>query len=203
MNELDHKVNGAGYEMIRYADDFVVLCRTKEEADRALALVREWTKEWGLTLHPEKTRLVDMAQQGATIDFLGFTLKRHTRRNSDKARIVRLPRQKSLDRLRDGIRKETRRCNGRSLEEIIRRINRRIRGWGNYFRSAVRSKLEKEDGWIRMRLRSILRNRRKRKGRGRGSDHNRWPNAFFASRGLVTLTDMHDKLFGPKLRGEH
>ena len=76
------------------------------------------------------------------------------------------------------------------MSQIIAGINPVIRGWGRYFRGGVRNVPDKLERWVRMRLRSILRHRDKRKGRGRGRDHNRYPNAYFAARGLVSLIEI-------------
>ena len=80
---------------------------------------------------------------------------------------------------------------GISLTAIIARLNPVLRGWFGYFKHADRRVMREVDGWVRMRLRSILRKRRKRKGRGRGADHQRWPNAFFAAAGLFSLDLAH------------
>jgi RNA-directed DNA polymerase len=141
-----------------------------------LAEVQHWVKEAGLTLHPEKTRLVNV-KAGESFEFLGWHFERG----------YQWPRKKSEAKFRDSIRQRTKRSNGAALREIIRGVNQVIRGWGGYFRGGVRNVPEKLDRWVRMRLRSILRKRDKRKGRGRGRDHNRYPNAYFAMRGLISL----------------
>lgn len=185
LNPLDHKMDAQGYEMIRYADDFVILCRTEAEAREALAKVQAWMAEAGLTLHPEKTRIVDATQKGG-FEFLGWHFERG----------MKWPREKSQAKLKEGIRGQTRRKEGRSLNTIIQAVNRRLRGWGNYFRGGVQSVSPKIDSWVRMRLRSILRKRDKRKGRGHGRDHNRYPNVFFAEAGLIPLQSITHPLPG-------
>jgi RNA-directed DNA polymerase len=177
LNPLDHLMAGKGYEMVRYADDFVILCQSKEDAEQALAEVRQWTAQAGLSLHPDKTRLIDTASE--SFEFLGFRF--------DKGR--RYPRSKSKQKLRDALRARTPRKSGISLQEMIGEINPTLRGWYGYFKHARKGSLREVDGWVRMRLRSILRKRRKRKGRGRGADHQRWPNAFFAGLGLFSLDE--------------
>lgn len=181
LNPLDHLMAGAGYEMIRYADDFVILCRSAEEAHTALEMVKEWTEANGLTLHPEKTHIVDARERGVGFDFLGY----HFEAN------YRWPRKKSLKKLKDAIRAKTKRTNGNSLESIIRSINPTIKGWFEYFKHSYRTTFPGLDGWIRMRLRSILRKRQGKKGRGRGQDHHRWTNKYFAEQGLFSLTTAH------------
>jgi RNA-directed DNA polymerase len=179
LNPLDHLMAAKGYEMVRYADDFVILCRSKQEAEAALAEVRQWTAQAGLKLHPEKTRLVHAATDG--FEFLGYRF--------EKGR--HWPREKSQKKLRETIAARTPRKSGVSLETTIDRINPVLRGWFGYFKHSPRWAMQKVDGWVRMRLRSILRKRQKRKGRGRGSDHQRWPNAFFARHGLFSLEQAH------------
>lgn len=177
LDPLDHRMAQLGYEMVRYADDFVILCRSQSEAQRVLAEVGAWTAAAGLRFHPEKTRIVDASQPGG-FDFLGYHFERG----------YRWPSQKSLRKLQDKIRSQTRRTSGHSLERTISELKPIQKGWFEYFKHSHRSVFEELDKWIRMRLRSILRHRQKRKGRSRGRDHNRWPNAFFAEQGLFSFT---------------
>jgi RNA-directed DNA polymerase len=176
LDPLDHQMAREGIEMVRYADDFILLCRTESQAREALAKVQAWVEKAGLTLHPEKTRLVDASQRGG-FDFLGWHFERG----------LRWPRDKSVARLKESLREQTPRNSGQSLSTIIAGINRRLRGWAAYFRGGVQEPHERLDQWLRMRLRSVLRRRDKRKGRGRGLDHQRYPNAFFAEQGLISL----------------
>jgi len=180
LNPLDHYMAQAGYQMVRYADDFVILCRSRGEAQEALAQVQAWVIEAGLTLHPTKTHIVDATQRGG-FEFLGWHYERG----------YKWPRDKSQQKLREAIRQKTGRTNGQSLEQIIGSMNRTLRGWKHYFDGGVLNVHEALDGWIRMRLRSILRKRHGRKGCGRGRDHQRWPNAFFAEQGLYSLATAH------------
>ena len=181
LDPLDHQMAGDGFQMVRYADDFVVLCRSREEAEEALAKIEGWVTQAGLALHPEKTRVVDASQPGG-FDFLGYHFERG----------YKWPREKSLKKFKDAIREQTRRTNGHSLEAILCRLNRTLRGWFGYFRYSHWTTFRPLDKWIRMRLRSILRKRARRKGRGRGRDHQRWPNAYFAERGLFSLMAAYD-----------
>ncbi len=180
LNPLDHLMARSGVEMVRYADDFVVLCRTQSQAESALEAIRGWMEEAGLTLHPDKTRLVTMETMGS-FEFLGYRFERK------KNRDYRFPRQKSEKKLRDAIRPKTGRNNGHSLDKIIADINPTLRGWFEYFKHSHRSSFRHIDQWVRMRLRSILRRRHHGKGRGRGSDHQKWPNKYFAEHGLFCL----------------
>jgi RNA-directed DNA polymerase len=182
LDPLDHVMARRGIEMVRYADDFVILCRSQAEAEAALELVRQWTANAGLQLHPDKTRIVDARQKGG-FDFLGY----HFERN------MRWPRKKSLKKFKDTIRAKTKRTNGHSLQTIIEDVNRSVEGWFEYFKHSHSTTFGSLDRWLRMRLRSILRKRQGRRGRGRGSDHQRWPNAFFSDHGLFSLVTAHVK----------
>jgi RNA-directed DNA polymerase len=175
LDPLDHAMAEAGFEMVRYADDFVVLCRTAEEAARALTRVRHWTEAAGLRLHPEKTQLVDLQQPGG-FDFLGYHFERH----------YRLPRTTSLKKLKDAVRQKTRRTNGRSLAVIIADVNRTLTGWFQYFQHSHGS-FQDLDAWTRSRLRSILGKRHRIPTWRRALLHHKWPVHFFAAQGLFSL----------------
>jgi RNA-directed DNA polymerase len=177
LHPVDEAMVRAGDELTRYADDLVILCKTEQEAQQALARLREELTGRGLTLHPEKTRLVDMSQPGG-FDFLGYHFERNEKR----------PRRKSLVKVKDNVRGLTKRNNGHSLETIIARLNPVLRGWFEYFKHSHRRTFTSLDGWVRMRLRSILRRRHKKRGVGRGWSNIRWPNAYFAKLGLFTMT---------------
>jgi RNA-directed DNA polymerase len=180
LNPLDQLLAASGVEMVRYADDFVLFCRSENEARQALVLVQQWTTTVGLTLHPEKTRLVDATQRGG-FDFLGYHFERG----------YRWPRKKSLKKFKDTIRAQTKRTNGQSLQAVIARVNRRAQGWFGYFKHSHWTTFKPLDSWIRARLRSMLRRRRKRRGRERRRDHREWPNAFFTARGLYSFVATH------------
>jgi len=182
LNPLDHLLAEAGIAMVRYADDFVILCRSREEADQALAKVKSWVEENGLTLHPTKTKIVDTRTEG--FDFLGYTFRGN----------LRLPRKKSLEKLKDNIRAKTSRTNGHGLKWIVGSLNKTLQGWFGYFRHCHGNVFTGLDGWIRGRLRSILRKRAGRRGRSRGADHQRWPNDYFADQGLYSLHRAHGRL---------
>jgi len=184
LDPLDQKMEQGGVEMVRYADDFVILCRSEAEAEEALEEVRRWTAQAGLTLHPVKTRIVNADARGG-FDFLGYHFERG----------LRWPRRKSLDKMKDTIRRKTKRKNGNSLQVIIENVNRTLVGWFEYFQHSHTTTFPSLDGWIRMRLRSILRKRSKRKGRGRGGDHQRWPNSYFTEQGLYSLVMAHARIY--------
>lgn len=180
LNPLDHLMANTGRQMTRYADDFVIQCRSEAEAQEALEAVRQWVARAGLTLHPDKTRIVDASQPGG-FEFLGWHFERGWK----------WPREKSVKRFREVLRLDTPRNHGESMMEIIHGLNRRLRGWGRYFAGGNGNIYSALDGWIRMRLRSILRQRDRRKGRGHGRDHNRYPNAYFAELGLISLNALN------------
>jgi RNA-directed DNA polymerase len=179
LHPVDGVLQQAGYASVRYADDLVVLCRSRAEAEKALELLRTTLAARKLQLHPDKTRITSVLEDG--FDFLGYHFHGKDR----------WPRQKSAKKLRDAIRAHTRRANGESLATIITRINPILRGWYEYFKHSKNNTFPGMDGWVRMRLRSILRKRAHRRGRGRGSDHQRWPNTYFTVRGLFTMTAAH------------
>jgi RNA-directed DNA polymerase len=181
LDPLDHQMAGAGWEMVRYADDFVILCRTEAEAQAALATVRVWVMEAGLILHPEKTRVVDARQPGG-FDFLGYHFERG----------MKWPRAKSLKKLKDRVRAKTPRLDGRSLRVIVTDVNRTLRGWYGYFQHSKANVFTEVDGYVRRRLRSLLQKRRGRTSQGLGAAHQRWPNEWFARRGLLSLKAEHE-----------
>lgn len=179
LDALDHLLAARGYEMVRYADDFVILCRTREAAAAALQLVQSWVHEAQLTLHPEKTRIVDVRE--TSFDFLGYKFLKHRR----------FPRKKSLAKFKETLRAKTPRTSGHSLSWIIADVNRSLRGWFEYFKHSGSNAFPSLDGWLRRRLRSMLRKRAGNRGPSRGRDHQRWPNAFFVEQGLFNLQTAH------------
>jgi len=176
LNPLDHQMVEQGWEMVRYADDLVVLCRTQEEAEQALKTLRDWAEEAGLTVHPTKTRIVNAHSEG--FDFLGWRF----------CGGKKWPRKKSLQKLQEKLRPLTGRTSGRSLGEIIAKVNPILRGWHGYFRKSHPTGLSGPDGWLRRRLRAMLRKWEKRPGYGLSkADSQRWPNRWFAAQGLFSL----------------
>ena len=181
LNPLDHQMAAAGWEMVRYADDFVILSRSEAEAQAALVAVRQWVSEAGLTLHPDKTRIVNAAQPGG-FDFLGYHFERGRK----------WPRKKSLMKLKDRVRAQTSRLDGRSWECIVIGLNRSLKGWYGYFQHSQANTFATVDGYVRRRLRSLLEKRRGRTRQGLGSAHQRWPNQWFAHGGLLSLAAEHE-----------
>lgn len=176
LNPLDQRMAQAGWEMTRYADDFIIQCRSQAEAQAALETVQQWVEAEGLQLHPTKTRIVDATQAGG-FDFLGYHYERG----------YQWPRQKSQDKLKETIREKTPRTSGVSLETIIGRVNQTLRGWHAYFRRSLRQALEKLDQMVRRRLRSILMKRLGKRGIDWKKANRLWPNAYFTERGLYTM----------------
>jgi len=181
LDSVDGAMAAAGFRMVRYADDLVILCCSRQEAAEALRLLQGQMMEKGLRLHSEKTRLVDVSTPGQGFDFLGYHFEGGTR----------WPRKKSLIKLKKTIRAKTGRSNGNSLECIIANVDGTLRGWFEYFKHSNGRTFPRLDQWIRRRLRSILRRRLKRKGISGGYDHYRWPNRFFRAAGLFSLEDAH------------
>jgi RNA-directed DNA polymerase len=181
LDPFDHQMERAGRELVRYADDFVILCRSEAGAQAALAEVRTWVREAGLTLHPEKTRIVNANAPGG-FDFLGYHFERG----------MKWPRQKSLMKLKERVRAKTSRLDGRSLKEIVADVNRTLRGWYGYFQHSKSSAFSGMDGYVRRRLRSLLQWRLDGRGKGIGDAHHRWPNTWFAQRGLWSLAAAHE-----------
>ncbi len=179
LDPLDKLMAARGLRMVRYADDFVVLCKSREDADAALAEVRAWVTASGLTLHPTKTHVGDCRVPGQGFEFLGYRFEAGRR----------LVRKKSLDKLKDTIREKTGRNRGDSLERIIADLNRSLRGWFGYFKHAHPHVFQSIDGSVRRRLRSLLlKQRMKRSHIGQGLGLSRlWPNAYFAEHGLFAL----------------
>jgi RNA-directed DNA polymerase len=175
LDPLDHLLAASGFEMIRYADDFAILCRSAEKAQQALALVQSWVTENGLILHPTKTQVVDSRTE--SFNFLGYQFVGTDHRVSEK----------SLRKFKDTIRRKTRRTCGRSLQAVIADVNKTLRGWFEYFQHSHHWTFASLDAFVRQRLRSILKRHRKISGVAKGRDMYRWPNRFFAQAGLFSL----------------
>jgi RNA-directed DNA polymerase len=178
LNPLDHQMATLGFQMVRYADDFVILCRTQEEAESALTEVRQWVTAAGLTLHPEKTHIVDAREH--SFSFLGYSFRG----------ILRFPREKSHRKFVERINELTPRKAGGPLEFIIQQINQSAQGWFNYFRHCHWSIFRTYDERIRRRLRRILLQRHRRNPQ-RQPRNRRWPNAYFTACGYKDLLASH------------
>jgi RNA-directed DNA polymerase len=182
LHDFDVEMREAGLVMVRYADDAVVLCRSQEEAESALARMRAWVDANGLSLHPDKTHVGDCRVQGHGFEFLGY-------RFEAGRRVVR---KKSLKAVRDKIRAKTKRDGGQSIEYVIASLNPMLRGWYGYFKHAHWHTFSSMDGFIRRRLRAVLRKQQHRPGQGKcRRDHEEWPNSFFAGLGLFSMLQAH------------
>jgi len=178
LNPLDHEMDDAGFEMVRYADDFVVLCRSQFEAEVALQVIIEWVKQAGLTLHPTKTKIVDSRTD--SFAFLGYSFR------GDKI----YPRRESQTKMKTRINELTPRKRSGSLVSIVQELNRVLIGWFGYFRHCRWTIFTDLDAKIRSRLRRLLL-KRHRKNPKRLPRQQRWPNAYFAKAGLWSLREAH------------
>lgn len=180
LDPLDHWMAQSGFEMVRYADDLVILCRSRQQAEAALARMRDWTAQAGLTLHPVKTRIVQATVEG--FEFLGYRF--------EKGR--KTPRAKSIAKFKEAIRAKTPRNNGESLTGVIAKINRTVRGWFEYFKHSHPWTFAPLDSFIRTRLRRILLKRKNQSGGWpRQKACAEWPNTYFAKAGLISLKIKH------------
>jgi len=176
LHALDERMQARGYTWVRYADDFVILCRTEEEAQAALKWLRSVLAEMGLALSESKTRSVHL-EDG--FDFLGW----HYRGSQ------RWPREKSVKRLKAQLREKTRRNRPDPMERICQEVASPLRGWYVYYREGNSAAvMGKVSSWVRRRLRSIL--HRRRKGRGIGKQHLnfKWTKAHFEAWGFFDMS---------------
>jgi RNA-directed DNA polymerase len=182
LHPLDKLIAQKGFKMVRYADDSVILCETQEQAEKALECMREWMSANELTLHPGKTHIGDCREVGQGFEFLGYRFEAGRR----------LVRRKSLNKLRDAIRKKTRRTSGKSIEQIIQRLNPTLKGWFAYFKHAHKWTFNTLDAFTRRRLRAVLLKQNKKPGCANSKSASfRWKNAYFAERGLFSLKEAH------------
>ncbi|HVS19309.1 MAG TPA: group II intron reverse transcriptase/maturase [Planctomycetota bacterium] len=180
--------------LVRYADDFVVMCDTAEAYEEAERVVRAILGELGLELHPEKTRRVELTEGKEGFDFLGCHLHKRMsgrqweRYGKRRYYLQRWPSKRSMGRLRQRVKSLVgRHRNGvKDVRILIRDLNRVLRGWGEYFRTGnAARKFNQADTYVWRRLKSFL---VKRKGRNlRAGEATRWTSAFFWSLGLHRL----------------
>lgn len=189
LHALDQHLLSRGYKMVRYADDFVVLCQSAHEAQQALAEVQQWVSDNGLELNLDKTHIGDCLQKGQGFEFLGYHFEAGRR----------WVRKKSLMKLKDAIRQRTGRTRNGAMSDIVAELSQVLRGWYAYFRHASVPTFGSVDSFVRRRLRAILRTRDKRPGQGHCHvDHRRWPNAFFAQLGLFTMATVRQAASQPR-----
>ncbi|ADO76363.1 group II intron reverse transcriptase/maturase [Halanaerobium praevalens] len=172
LHEFDKIMVERGYKLVRFADDFVVMTKSKRKAKRAYEVVKEIiTEKLKLELHPEKTVITNF---GEGFVFLGFEFI---------AWRYKRPRKKSLEKFKDKVRKVTKRNQPWKVDSIIKRLNPKIYGWANYFgHGNVKKLFWRLDKWIRMRLRSYM-----EKKKAVMNQNKRIPNSFFRKKGLVSL----------------
>ena len=176
LHRLDLLAEKLGHQLVRYADDFVILCEDGNEASSALAAVKDWTEKNGLTLHPDKTRILDYGAR-ESFDFLGYTFRQGSV----------FPRKKSLKNFRDKIRDKTPRNSGKSLVAIIEELNPILRGWHGYFKASKAYVFSSEDSFVRGRLRALLARRNGKYVWLRAASSKRWPNTYFEKQGLISM----------------
>jgi len=180
-------------ELVRYADDGVVLCRSQAQAGAALEAVRDILASLGLQLHPDKTKVVDLRQGREGLDFLGCHF--HARMSGklwEQQRIIRYylhrwPSQRAMNRLRDKIRDRTGRNRaGADIRDVIADINPVLRGWGNYFRTGnAAAKFRQADDYAVRRLRTLM---IKKRGRNlHAGQAGQWDEDWFNGHGLHRL----------------
>ncbi len=184
--------SGTG-ELVRYADDFVVLCTTRSQAEHAQQVATTILGGLGLELHPDKTRVVDLREGGEGFDFLGCHLRARMsgrlweKYGKRRYYLHRWPSQRSMKRARQRVRALTdRRRVGMELKDVIGDLNLFLRGWGNYFRTGnASSKFRQLDRHVAWRLHRLL---VKKRGRNlRAGQAARWTEAWFHDQGLHQL----------------
>ena len=173
--ERDHRHLG---RLVRYADDFVVLCRDRRRAEEALRRVGEILASLGLELHPEKTRIVELGLGQPGFDFLGCHLRVVRSHFKGKTYVFRWPSRESMNRIRDKVREQTnrrRRAGMRDVREVVRDLNPILRGWGNYFRTGNASaKFQQVDRYVNQRLVRLIHAQRRRRDARRPFHDRRW-----------------------------
>lgn len=173
LDEFDWYMKKSGYPVVRFADDAIIFCRTKREAQKAYRCAQEILEgKLQLAMHTEKTKVVHFDEG---FRFLGFDFWKD---------YMILPEERAK-KFKYKIRQLSRRQQGRSLVEMIRKLNEVIRGFGHYFRVGnVKSKFQRLDEWIRMRVRAYMRKKR--------SMESNWriPNRVLAQAGLVSMVDL-------------
>jgi group II intron reverse transcriptase/maturase len=186
LHQFDQQWDSADGELVRYADDFVVLCRRRREAKEALAKIRELIEALGLTVNERKTRVVHISEG---FSFLGFTFREGPSPVSGKLVRVKVPRKEKVQEVVSRVKEKLQAtCLGKTIREAIARINPTLRGWANYFRIgcpyAVAQRVMRG---VCEQLRIFLRRRHARK-KNRGYRH--WSNTFFYKEGLVYVPNL-------------
>lgn len=185
LNDFDHVMERAGLKLVRYADDFVILCRSVNQAVAAMKLVRAQLKKLKLELAEEKTKITDYK---TGFDFLGYRFQEF---HGHK----RWPRHKAVQSFKEKVRRLTRRQQPKNVAQVIVDLNPLIRGWGIYFRHGNSTTcFARLDGWIRMRLRSFIEKKKWPSGMNW-----KYPTDHFVSLGLVCLTSLAAPSMGAQM----
>jgi len=187
LHPLDTMLTQSGYRVVRYADDFVILSKSEDEAIRALEEVKEWVNNNDLQLHPDKTHIGNALIKGQGFEFLGYRFEAGKR----------FVRKKSLMSFKDKIRAKTKRSRPDSISEIIAELNPILRGWFNYFKHAHYTTFKGNDGFVRRRLRAIILTRNKKKNCFgiTINAHKFYPNTYFANLNLFTSNEEWGKAY--------
>ena len=161
LTPFDQEMRRKGYQLTRYADDWVITCKSAGEARAAIAAARKVLQALGVELHPQKTRIVHVA---LGFEFLGYKIKRGKQLRLPPGKIksqiqsgglYAYPKEKSIRRFMDQVRQRTRRRTPLRTHELIEELNPLLRGWGEYYKKAhVRRLFHRLDGWIVRRIRS-------------------------------------------------
>jgi RNA-directed DNA polymerase len=175
--------------LVRYADDFVILCRSESAAKEAVGKAREILARLRLELHPDKTRLVDMRRGRGSFDFLGCTFRkrRSIQRRPDRHYMQRWPSPRAMKRVRERVHELTcaRRCGAKDVKQIIASLNPVLRGWGNYFKTGnADTKFTQIDDYTRDRILRWLWRRGGQRPRLRA---HKWPHERLYEMGLHRL----------------
>jgi group II intron reverse transcriptase/maturase len=190
LTPFDREMRRKGYRLTRFADDWLVTCRSRAEAQQALSFATRVLGKLGVVLHREKTRIVHV---GHGFEFLGYKVKRGSKplrlpahkikSGTRQGALYAYPRQKSIAHFKEQVRKRTRRKAPLSTQELIAELNPVIRGWGNYYCKAhVRKLFNQLDRWIVRRLWSH------RHKRWRNTGWKRLPDSkLYGEMGLVQL----------------
>jgi RNA-directed DNA polymerase len=193
LTPFDREMRRKGYQLTRYADDWIITCKSAAEARAALVAATRVLEQLGVRLNSQKTRIVHVREG---FDFLGYRIVRLKRKCKLPASMIRrrlnpkgliaYPTDKSIRRFRDRVRSLTRRCAPISTEQLIRELNPTLRGWGEYYKRAhVRTLFHKLDGWIVRRIWSH------RFRRWRCSGWQQLPSAkLYGELGLVNLISL-------------
>ena len=192
LTPFDREMRRSGYQLTRYADDWVITCKSVAEARAAVAAALRILKQLGVVLHPQKTRIVHV-QHG--FEFLGYKIKRGKalRLPASKIRsqvrsgaLYAYPREKSVGRFKDQVRQRTKRRVPLRTRELIAELNPVLRGWGEYYQRAhVRKLFPQLDGWVRRRIWSH------RFKRWRNGGWKQLPNVkLYGEYGLVNLVGL-------------